>query len=41
MHGLESMGGYGHGGWMYLWWIGGIAVLIVLAWALFKRRGGN
>jgi len=25
---------------MVLWWIGGVAVLIVLVWMLFKR-GGN
>ena len=36
---MWNMGGYGHGGWMVLWWIGGIAVLIVLAWMLFKRGG--
>ena len=35
---MGSMGGYGSGGWMVLWWIGGIASLIVLVWALTKGR---
>ena len=38
---MGNMGGYGHGGWMVLWWIGGIALLIVLVWFLAKRRGGS
>ena len=38
---MGNMGGDGHGGWMVLWWIGGIAVLIMLAWMLFKRGGSR
>jgi hypothetical protein len=36
---MNNMGGYAHGGWMVAWWIGGIALLIVLAWLLGGRRG--
>ena len=35
------MGGYGHGGWMVLWWIGGIALLILLAWGFARKRSGS
>jgi len=41
MNNMGNMGGSGQGGWMVLWWIGGIAILIVLAWFLSKRRGGS
>jgi hypothetical protein len=33
---MGYMSGYGQGGWMALWWIGGIAVPIVLVWLLAK-----
>jgi hypothetical protein len=35
------MDSYGQGGWMVLWWIGGLAILIVLVWFHAKRRGGK
>ncbi len=38
---MGNMGGYGHGGWLVLWWIVGLASLILLAWLLLKRRGGS
>lgn len=38
---MDHMDGYGHGGWMGLWWIGGIALLILLVWFLWNRRGGK
>lgn len=40
MGNMGNMGGWG-GGWMVLWWIGGIALLIVLVWFLAKRRGSS
>ena len=41
MNNMSNMGGYWHGGWMVLGWIGGIARLIVLVWVLAKGRGGK
>jgi hypothetical protein len=38
---MDHMDGYGHGGSMVVWWIGGIALLILLVWFLAKRRGGK
>jgi hypothetical protein len=36
---MGNMGGYWGGGWMVLWWIGGLAFLAVLIWFLAKGRG--
>jgi hypothetical protein len=41
MNNMDNMSGYGQGGWMVLWWVGGIALLILLVWFLAKRRGGS
>jgi hypothetical protein len=41
MNNTGHMAGYGQGAWMVLWWVGGIALLIVLIWFLAKRRGGS
>ena len=38
---MGDMGSHGQSGWMVMWWIGGLALLIVLAWFLMKRRGGQ
>jgi hypothetical protein len=38
---MGHMGNYGQGEWMILWWVGGIAILILLFWFLVKRRGGK
>jgi hypothetical protein len=38
MNGMGNMGAYGHGGWIVLWWVLGIAALILLVWFLMKRR---
>ena len=38
MNGWGNMGGYGHGGWMVGWWVLGLAMLLVLVWALARRR---
>jgi hypothetical protein len=35
---MNDMNGYGQGGWMVVWWVGGIALLILLVWFLAKRR---
>jgi hypothetical protein len=35
---MNEMHGYGQGGWAVLWWVGGIALLILLVWFLAKRR---
>ncbi len=35
---MNDMHSYGQGGWMVLWWVGGIALLILLVWFLAKRR---
>jgi hypothetical protein len=35
---MNHMGSYGQGGWMVLWWIGGLAFLILLVWFLVRRR---
>lgn len=40
MGNMGNMSGYGQGGWMVLWWIGWLAILIVLVWFLVKKRGG-
>ena len=36
---MNNMGGYGHGGWMAVWWIGGLVLVIALVWLLSKRQG--
>lgn len=33
--------GYGHMGWMVLWWIFGIALVAVLVWALLRASVGG
>jgi LPXTG-motif cell wall-anchored protein len=38
---MGNMHGYGQGGWMVLLWIGGIAILILLVWLLWRRRSGK
>ena len=38
---MGNMGGYGQGGWMVLWSVGGIAILILLVWFLAKGRGAK
>ncbi len=38
---MDHMGGYGQGGWMVLWWIGGIAILVLLVRFLWGRRSGK
>ena len=35
---MNDMNGYGQGEWTVAWWIGGIALLILLVWFLAKRR---
>ena len=41
MHNMGNMGVYGAGGWMVVWWVGGIALLIALVWMFAKRRNGS
>ena len=38
---MDHMDGYGQGGWMVLWWVGGAAILILLVWFLWRRRAGK
>lgn len=38
---MHDWGGYGHGGWMGLWWVVGLAALIAVVWLAARRRGGS
>jgi len=40
MGNMGNMSGYWQGGWMILWWVGGLALLIALVLVLARRRVG-
>jgi putative membrane protein len=37
---MHDWNGYGHMGWMPLWWVLGAALIAVLLWALLKSTRG-